>query len=62
MAIERGDDVIVEFGAAPTLTDTDCIYVSGTPDALEKCYAVFPGNREQGCPLPSDRPPRVGHK
>jgi Trk K+ transport system NAD-binding subunit len=47
VAIERGDDVIVEFGSALTITDADCIYVSGTPDSLDKYYEVFPGTREQ---------------
>jgi Trk K+ transport system NAD-binding subunit len=50
VAIERGDDVIVEFGGGLTLTDTDCVYVSGTPDALDKYYEVFPGSREHGDP------------
>ena len=45
VAIERGDDVIVEFGGAVTLDASDCVYVSGTPDSLDRYYEVFPGSR-----------------
>ncbi len=45
VAIERGDQVIVELGQGITLLDSDCVYISGTPDAVDEFYEEFPGTR-----------------
>jgi len=47
VAIERGDQVIVKFGKELTLTDIDRVYISGTPDAIDRYYETFPGTRDQ---------------
>ncbi|MBN2530883.1 MAG: NAD-binding protein [Deltaproteobacteria bacterium] len=47
VAIERGDEVIVKFGAALMLSKDDRVYVSGTPGAIDKYYETFPGSRDQ---------------
>jgi len=48
VAVERGNDVIVKFGKELVLNELDSVYVSGTPDAIDRYYDAFPGTRDQG--------------
>jgi Trk K+ transport system NAD-binding subunit len=45
VAVERGDEVIVRLGDALVLEPKDCVYVSGTPDAIDRYHEAFPGTR-----------------
>ena len=45
VAIERGDDVIVEFGKGFTVEPGDIIYLSGTKATIGEYFRAFPGAR-----------------
>ena len=47
VAVERDDEVIVKFGKELILTEADRVYVSGTPNAIDRYYETFPGTRDQ---------------
>jgi Trk K+ transport system NAD-binding subunit len=42
VAVERGDDLLVEFGAGFKLQTGDAVYVCGSADAAQKFYQLFP--------------------
>jgi len=41
VAVERGDDVVVEFGADYELTPDDDVYICGTPEAISEYIEHF---------------------
>ena len=45
VAVERGDEVLVELDGEFTLESGDAVYVCGTQDAVSQYYEVFPGAR-----------------
>jgi K+/H+ antiporter YhaU regulatory subunit KhtT len=45
VAVERGDDVIVDFGAAFRFRKTDTVYICGTNDAIDDYYEVIADSR-----------------
>ncbi len=45
VAVERGDEVLVELDGEFTLEPDDAVYVCGTQDAVAQYYEVFPGAR-----------------
>lgn len=42
IAVERGDDLLVEFGADFVLKDGDAVYICGSADAAQKFYQMYP--------------------
>ena len=42
VAIERGDDLLVEFGAEFVIQTGDAVYICGSADAIQKFYREFP--------------------
>ncbi|RMH40976.1 MAG: hypothetical protein D6689_12225 [Deltaproteobacteria bacterium] len=48
VAVERGDDVIVELDGAFAFEPADAVYVCGTTDALARYFDEFPGARATG--------------
>jgi Trk K+ transport system NAD-binding subunit len=45
VAVERGDQVIADFGADFELRTDDAVYITGPDDAIEKFFATFPSAR-----------------
>lgn len=45
VAIERGQEVIVEFGPGFEVLPDDIVYVNGTHDAVETYFKGFPDTR-----------------
>jgi Trk K+ transport system NAD-binding subunit len=45
VAVERGEQVIVEFGAEFAVRYDDLVYISGTPEAVKTYFDVFPSTR-----------------
>jgi len=42
VAVERGDDLLVEFGADFKFTTNDAVYICGSAEAAQKYYREFP--------------------
>jgi Trk K+ transport system NAD-binding subunit len=45
VAVERAGEIVVEFSAEFELERDDCVYVSGTPDMIDRYYEAFDGTR-----------------
>ncbi len=45
VAVERGDDVIADFGPDFELRRDDAVYITGADDAIERFFATFPAAR-----------------
>lgn len=45
IAVQRGEDVVVELDGEFTIDAADTIYVCGTSEAVSQYFAVFPGAR-----------------
>ena len=43
VAVERGDDVILEFGADFEVSDKDALYITGSSEHIDRFFAEFPG-------------------
>jgi Trk K+ transport system NAD-binding subunit len=43
VAIERGEDVIIDFGADFEVSDKDALYVTGSSDHIHRFFEAFPG-------------------
>jgi voltage-gated potassium channel len=50
VALERGEDVVVEFAADFRVAAGDALYLCGAPDALDNCCIEFPGLRLRPSP------------
>jgi len=54
VAVERGDEIIVEWDEQLTLQESDTVYVSGTSETIAEYFRVFPGT--QHAPAARQRP------
>ena len=50
IAVERGDELIVEFGEEFIVAVNDIVYITGTTDAVGEYYELFPATRSQPSP------------
>ena len=42
VAVERGEDLLVEFGADFHFEPRDSVYICGSAEAAQKFYEIFP--------------------
>ena len=42
VAVERGDELLVEFGADFRFAPNDAVYICGSAEAAQKFYQLFP--------------------
>ena len=42
VAVERGEELLVEFGAEFRFKTNDAVYICGSAEAAQKFYQLFP--------------------
>jgi hypothetical protein len=55
VALERGEAVVVEFGADFRVAAGDALYLCGAPDALDACCVQYPELRQRPLRRPDER-------